>query len=310
MKRLTPSFGLAFILWTATIAADAPEAIVRKDFSVDSDYSISTFHPQLVAPPNGQPDPDGSISNHANLGGYDYQNECGKQFSIQPNIVEAAQNTPVPVTFFVGQLGGPNVFDKGRLDYRTVVTDSAWNIQSGGFVSWWDGGPQTHFLVAGPQTDGTSQLLSNAAVGISQTLTSPGYATAGCYVLSAIMQGDFKHKSSTPNEDGSYRCVIQRAVVVQVPLPLTTIDCGATPGIWPDLAKLKAKYRYVANEGDDLHQVITTVYKSYFGAGFTAARKKKLYDQSAADNQAVINGHPGHLKRGAKLILPDPSKIP
>jgi hypothetical protein len=292
MKRLTYLFCFVFALCSVSVAQKNPK---------DPDYPIIPWY---------QPDPDGSRLDHANLGGYDYQNECGNRFSIQPSPITAQLNTAQAVTFFVPDLGGPNVFDKGRLDYRTVVTDSAWNIQSGGSVYWWIGGPSSNFSTGKQWPDGTYQLVSSVAVGISQTLQSAQYATAGCYVLSSIMQGDFKHKSSTQGNDGSYRCVIQQAAVVQVPLPATSVDCGAIPGNWPDPTQLSAKYTYVANEGDNLHRVIKKIYSTYLGTGFTAQREKKLYTTAAANNKQVINGHPEHLKHGAKLSVPDPAKVP
>jgi hypothetical protein len=292
MKRLAYLFCFVSALCSVSVAQRNP---------LDPDYPIVPWY---------QLDPDGSRLQHANLGGHDYQNECGNQFSIQPTPIIAPLNTTVPITFFVPDLGGPNVFDKGRLDYQTVVTDSAWNIQSGGSGSWWIGGPSSSFSTGTKKPDGTYQLVSSVPAGISQTLQSAPYATAGCYVLTAIMQGDFKHKSSTPNQDGSYRCVIEQAAVVQVPLPSTSVDCGAIPGAWPDPSQLSAKFIYVADEGDDLHRVIKKIYSTYLGTGFTARRQKKLYAMAAGNNKPVINGHPEHLKRGAKLSVPDPAKVP
>lgn len=178
------------------------------------------------------------------------------------------------------------------------MVNTAFNIHSGGIVEWTQNGPEDPFASA-TKPNGDDQYLrltSEAAVGQYQTKASPIYATSGCQITTATMQGDFKNNAQDGQYTGSYRCIIQQSAIVQVALSFTTLDCSAA---------LVATYYFTPKGGEDLGSVVKKIYGRYATSG---AQINKLYKAAIEPNKSDIpDAH--HLPAGKRLHLPDPVTI-
>jgi hypothetical protein len=254
----------------------------------------------LIANPQSPPtNADGSISANVALPGAqvngDYTGDCTKKFTIDPNPVLVAQGSTVTVTFNVGALGGPAVADAGSLVPQSAPTNTAFNIHSGGFVQWTLDGPKDPFATGTKPGTPYSRVTSEVPVGQFQTKTSPIYATAGCQILTATMQGDFKHNAQAAGYTGSYRCAIQKSVSVNVALPGTTINCTKD---------LVATFYFTPKGGEDLSAVVKTIY----GKQAMPSQLKKLREAMLVTNKDAIHD-PHKLPANIRLIAPDPISV-
>lgn len=248
---------------------------------------------------------DGSISENAQLpnSAKNYAGDCTNKFSINPNPVNVEQDGTATVTFNVGELGGIHVADTGSLVPASALENVAFNIHSGGLIEWWEGGPQVPFDSGTKPGIPYSRLTSQIQNGQSQTKTSPPYPTGGCYVLSAVVQGDFKRNANASGYDGSYRCKIEQAVVVQVSIPFTTLTCSnISPSAFLVKSNLVAQFAYTTTGVEDMHDIVRKVYGKHTSASDIA----KLYKVTRKANADVVD--PYNVPKGKVLKIADPSE--
>jgi hypothetical protein len=245
---------------------------------------------------------DGSLSQNKGLGGWDHSGECTKTFTIAPSPIQVFEGASAPaVTFNAAELGGTAVKDAGSLVPQTFAINTAFNIHSGGFVEWTLNGPKDSFASGTKPGAPYSRLTSEIAMGQYQTKASPVYATSGCQVVTATMQGDFKHNAQDGTHTGSYRCIVQQSAIVQVALPLTTLECSTPLGPIPPAAT----YYFTPKGGEDLTAVIRGIYGKH---ATTFAQRKKLYQATLDLNKNDIpDAH--HLPSGKRLHVPGPDTV-